>query len=109
MEGEGAGAGGWAEGLDLSGDRALSHVRERQYLTLTRVLIRQRRLNEAMNWLAKLMQLAEAQGRTGSVIEILMLQAEAWQVSGQVKQAMPALARALALAAPEGYIRLFVD
>jgi LuxR family maltose regulon positive regulatory protein len=78
-------------------------------LTLVRVLIAQRRLDEAKQWLATLLQLAEAQGRTGSVIEILILQAEGLYASGEMKQAIERLSRALALAEPEGYIRLFVD
>src|SRR5581483_1391631 len=85
------------------------HLREREYLTLVRVLITQRKLDEAMTWLGNLLQLAEAQGRMGSVIEILMLQAEVLQACGEVKQAMERLSRALLLAEPEGYIRLFVD
>jgi LuxR family maltose regulon positive regulatory protein len=66
-------------------------------------------LDEAKQWLANLLQLAEAQGRTGSVLELLMLQAEALHASGEVNQAIERLSRALALAEPEGYIRLFVD
>jgi LuxR family maltose regulon positive regulatory protein len=91
----------------LSIDQELNHVREREYLTLVRVLITQRRLDEAKQWLANLLQLA--QGRTGSVIEILMLQGFALHASGEVNQAIERLSRALSLAEPEGYIRLFVD
>ncbi len=76
---------------------------------MVRVLIMQRRLDEPKQWLENLLQLAEVQGRTGSVIEILMLQAEVLQASGEVNQAIERLSRALALAEPEGYIRLFVD
>lgn len=99
----------WLQRCGLSLDREVSHLREREYLTLIRVLITQRRLDEAKQWLANLLQLAEAQGRTGSVTEILMLQAEALHASGEVKQAIERLSRALSLAEPEGYIRLFVD
>ncbi|GAC1350360.1 MAG: hypothetical protein NVSMB27_32130 [Ktedonobacteraceae bacterium] len=109
MQGNEAAVLGWVQSCGLSVDQELNHVREREYLTLVRVLITQRRLDEAAKWLAKLLQLAEAQGRTGSVIEILMLQAEALHASGEVNQAMERLSRALSLAEPEGYIRLFVD
>ncbi|HMA38364.1 MAG TPA: LuxR C-terminal-related transcriptional regulator [Chloroflexia bacterium] len=108
-QGDAAAAGGWVQRSGLSVDQELHHVREREYLTLVRVLLSQRRLDEAAQWLANLLQLAEAQGRTGSVIEILMLQAEALHASGAGNQAFARLARALALAEPEGYIRLFVD
>src|SRR5436305_9032234 len=109
MQGDEAAVLRWLQRCGLSLEREVSHLREREYLTLVRVLITQGRLDEAKQWLAKLLHLAEAQGRTGSVIEILMLQAEALQASGEVKQAVERLSQALALAEPEGYIRLFVD
>ena len=99
----------WLQYCGLSLDQEISHLREREYLTLVRVLITQHRLDEAKQWLANLLQLAEAQGRTGSVIELLMLQAEVLHASGEVKQAIEQLSRVLTLAEPEGYIRLFVD
>ncbi len=109
MQGDEAAVSRWLQRCGLSLDREVSHLREREYLTLVRVLITQHRLDEAKQWLANLLQLAEAQGRTGSVLEILMLQAEALHASGEVNQAIEQLSRALSLAEPEGYTRLFVD
>jgi LuxR family maltose regulon positive regulatory protein len=43
------------------------------------------------------------------VIRTLILQALAWQAQGDTLQALRPLERALVLAAPEGYIRIFVD
>ena len=109
MQGDEAAVLRWLQRCGLSLGQELTHLREREYLTLVRVLIMQRKLDEAMKWLGNLLQLAEAQERMGSVIEILMLQSEVLQSYGEVKQAMERLSRALALAGPEGYIRLFVD
>ena len=109
MQGDEAAVLRWLQHCGLSLEREVSHVREREYLTLVRVLIAWRRLDEARQWLANLLQLAEAQGRTGSVIELLLLQAEALHASGEVNQAIEQLSRVLSLAEPEGYIRLFVD
>jgi LuxR family transcriptional regulator, maltose regulon positive regulatory protein len=109
MQGDEAAVLGWVQRCGLRIDQDLNHLREREYLTLVRVLIAQHRLDEAVKWLANLLQLAEAQGRTGSVIEILMLQAEALHASGEVKQAIERLSQALSRAEPESYIRLFVD
>ncbi|HET8852797.1 MAG TPA: hypothetical protein VFN02_09740, partial [Ktedonobacteraceae bacterium] len=109
MQGDEATALGWVQSSGLSVDQELNHVREREYLTLVRVLMTQHRLDEVVQWLTNLLHLAETQGRTGSMIELLMLQAEALQASGEVSQARERLSRALALAEPEGYIRLFVD
>jgi LuxR family maltose regulon positive regulatory protein len=109
MQGDEAAVFRWLQHCGLSLDRKVSHLREREYLTLVRVLITRHMLDEAQQWLANLLQLAEAQGRTGSIIELLMLQAEALHASGEVNQAIERLSRALSLAEPEGYIRLFVD
>ncbi len=109
MQGDEATVLRWLQHCGLSLEQKLTHLREREYLTLVRVLIMQRRLDEAMKWLESLLQLAEAQGRMGSVIELLMLQAEALQASGEVKQALERLTQVISLAEPEGYIRLFVD
>ena len=109
LQGDEAAVLRWLQHCGLSIDRPVSHLHEREYLTLVRVLIAQHRLDEAKQWLANLLHLAKAQGRKGSVIELLMLQAEALQASGEVKAAIERLSQALFLAEPEGYIRLFVD
>src|SRR5947209_3828823 len=82
MQGDEAAVLRWLQHCDLSLDREVSHLREREYLTLVRVLITQGRLDDAKQWLANLLQLAEVQGRTGSMIELFMLQAEALHASG---------------------------
>ena len=45
----------------------------------------------------------------GYVIEILILQAMALQAQGEEDQALTVLERALALAEPQGYARIFID
>ena len=45
----------------------------------------------------------------GSAIEILVLQALAHQAQGNVSSALVLLQRALVLAEPQGYVRVFVD
>ncbi len=64
---------------------------------------------QAIGLLERLLKAAEAQSRTGSVIEILVAQALAHQVQGNLPLALACLERALTLAEPEGYVRLFVD
>ena len=65
-------------------------------------------ISEALRLLDRLLQAAEAGGRTGSVIEVLMLQALAHHAQGDTSAAITALERALILAEPEGYVQLFV-
>ncbi|MBN1994686.1 MAG: tetratricopeptide repeat protein [Anaerolineae bacterium] len=78
-------------------------------LTQARLLIAQNKPDEALVLLTSLHQAAAASERTGWVLEISTLQALAYQASGDTPGAVTTLAEALALAEPEGYIRLFVD
>ncbi|HJT55856.1 MAG TPA: LuxR C-terminal-related transcriptional regulator, partial [Ktedonobacteraceae bacterium] len=106
----------WTEASGVSISEELRYPREREYLTLVRVRIDQGReqptgpfLREALLLLDRLLEDAEAKMRMRSVLEVHLLRALALQVQGDHIGAMTVLGRALALAEPEGYIRLFVD
>jgi LuxR family maltose regulon positive regulatory protein len=66
-------------------------------------------LQRALALLEPLLQAAEETGRKGVYIEGLALQALALWRRGERMDAMTALERALRLAEPEGYVRLFAD
>ena len=66
-------------------------------------------VQHALAPLAHLLRTATAAGRVGVVIEALALQALAHWQRGERPQALTALERALRLAEPEGYLRLFAD
>ena len=96
--------------------RIVSYLREFEHITLTRVLISQYQCDrldssfqDVKGLLERLLQAAEVGRRTGSVIEILVLQALAYQVCGDTSSGLASLERALTLAEPEGYQRIFVD
>lgn len=93
-------------GLDVSGD--LDYPREPSYLIKARVLMRQNQPGDALWLLDRLHTAAVGQGRVGSVIEIQVLRALA-QAGRDDKRAATALAEALALAHPEGHVRVFTD
>jgi LuxR family transcriptional regulator, maltose regulon positive regulatory protein len=59
--------------------------------------------------LERLLKAAEAGGRVRSVIETRILLALAYHAQGDTNAALPHLQQALALAEPEGYVRIFVD
>jgi LuxR family maltose regulon positive regulatory protein len=106
----------WAEASGLGTDDEPDYPREEQYLTLARVLIAQGRvdpmgsyLDDALDLLDRLFRAAEDGGRMGSVIEILALRALALRTRHESSEALTALERALILAEPEGYVRVFVD
>jgi LuxR family maltose regulon positive regulatory protein len=106
----------WARERGVSVDDNLSYLGEFEHITLARVLIAQHQndpvagsIHEAIDLLERLLQAAEAGRRMGSVIEILMVQALALQAQGYISQALALVERALTLAEPEGYVRIFVD
>jgi LuxR family maltose regulon positive regulatory protein len=106
----------WKRARGLSADDEISYLSEFEHLILARVLMaeyqsRQGRhaFLQASGLLERLLKGAEAQVRTGSVIEILGTQALAQQMQGNPPLALASLERALVLAQPEGYVRLFVD
>jgi len=99
----------WAESAGLTVNDEISFPRESEYLTLARVLIAQNRIEPALRLLDRRLIVAEADERWGSAIGICVLLALAHQASGDRSAAMIHLERALRLAAPEGYIRIFVD
>jgi LuxR family maltose regulon positive regulatory protein len=106
----------WARERGLSAQDDSSYLREFEHLTLARVLLARyrsdradRSLREVMGLLERLLTAAQDGGRMDSVIDILVLQALAHQTHGDLPAALRLLQRALALAEPEGYVRLFVD
>jgi LuxR family transcriptional regulator, maltose regulon positive regulatory protein len=107
--GEVADAARWVQDRGLGVDDQPSYPREGEYLVLARVLLAEDRPDQALGLLERLHTLAAAQQRTGSLIEIQALQALALAASGDERGALAALAQMLILAAPEGYIRVFVD
>ena len=115
-QGDGAAASRWAQGSELGVDDEVPFERGDAYRTLARVLIargeeesRSRFVDESLRLLARLLAVAEVAGATGYVIDTLILQALALQGRGEREQALAVLERALFLAEPEGYVRIFID
>ncbi|GAB4444588.1 MAG: LuxR C-terminal-related transcriptional regulator [Chloroflexi bacterium OHK40] len=114
----------WVAACGVSATDALSYRREFEHLTLARVLLAKltcsviarsgrehvaSEQHDLLDLLTRLLAAAEAGGRIGSQIEILLLQSLAHEALGDSGQARIPLQRALALAEPEGYVRLFAD
>jgi LuxR family transcriptional regulator, maltose regulon positive regulatory protein len=115
LQGDLAAAAGWAidtaPQLDTpsSYDYEMEDDREREYLALARVWIAQRRCGDAIALLERSKAAAITAQRVNSVIELLVLQAVAWQMQGTTPTALTVLCEALRLAAPGGYLRTFVE
>jgi LuxR family maltose regulon positive regulatory protein len=99
----------WANEYALSDDDGLSFIREYDYLTLARLLIAQAELPRAIRLLERINTHARAGGRLGSVVETFVLQALAHHKGSNTVGALDAIASALELAEPEGFLGVFVD
>jgi LuxR family maltose regulon positive regulatory protein len=106
----------WARERQLSSEDDAFYLREYEHLTLARLLIAQHRvephasdIEKALTLLDRLLAAAESGRRGASVIEALVLKALAHDAGQDATAALAALHRAVTLAQPEGYVRLFAD
>ncbi len=125
MQGDGSGQAldgprGWAERYGLSGnvdplvleksdDLTFRRLRKYEYPVAARLRLAEGRPAQAIALLESALPIAEQVNRVGLVIEYEILIALAAQALGQSEKVLSALGRALALAEPEGYVRIFVD
>jgi len=110
--GEPEAASEWIAERDMDPFRALEEIDYLlliDYILLAHILIAQNQISEAIRILQRLAEPAEQAGRTTSLIEILILQALAYQSGGNTTQAMVPIERALTLAEPLGFMRIFID
>jgi LuxR family maltose regulon positive regulatory protein len=115
-EGALAEASAWAREHGRSATDDLDYVHEFEHATVARLLVAQGRRDRADEPLATAVELferlldgAEAGGRTGGVIDLLIGHALASHARGDPHGALASLGRAMALAEPEGYVRVFLD
>jgi LuxR family maltose regulon positive regulatory protein len=106
----------WVRERGLTADDELDYLTEFEHVTLARVLLAQFRagrsdgsIHEAVRLLHRLLVAAEAGGRTGVALQILVLLALAEDARGERSAAVAHLERAVERAEPEGYVRLFLD
>ena len=93
----------------LGADDEPVYAREPGHLVLARVLLAQGRPGRELALLDRLHAAVAAQDRAGSVIELQALRALALAASGEQPAAVAALAGAITLACPQGYVRVFAD
>jgi LuxR family maltose regulon positive regulatory protein len=123
VQGDLEGATRWAEGRGLlpltaqgaeflpgeDHDLLRERMQKYEHIVLARLLIALDRAAEALDLLASVLVQARELDRVDLIIELQILSALAWQVLGDDAQAMDALAEALSLAEPGGWVRIFVD
>ena len=99
----------WTTEGGLSADDEPDYPREGRHLVLAHVLLAQGEAERALALLGRLRAAAAAQDRAGSLIEIGALRALALAARGEERAAVDALAGALVIACPQGYVRVFAD
>lgn len=106
----------WARERGLSAADELSYLHEFEHATLARLLLAQGTRDRADDKVASAIELterllvaAEGGGRSGSAIDVFVVQALAHHVRGDSDRALVSLHRAVALAEPEGHVRMFLD
>jgi LuxR family transcriptional regulator, maltose regulon positive regulatory protein len=87
----------------------MNYPRHFERITMARVLLAEDRTDEALDSLGNLLEDAVSEGRMAHEIELRILLALASERLGATDEAFDQLTRALSLAAPEGFVRLFVD
>jgi LuxR family maltose regulon positive regulatory protein len=108
-QGDVVAAARWASARSLTVEDELSYLREFEHITLARIVLAgDEAIGGAIALLDRLLVAAEEGGRTGSIIEILVLLAVTRQRRGDEQAATAAIADALAQAEPQGHVRAFV-
>jgi LuxR family maltose regulon positive regulatory protein len=107
--GELAGAAALERERAASADGVSAAARAVDRMTSARLLRARGRHREALSLLQESREAAEAEGRARDLVEILTLTALALWASNEKARAVDAIAEALELAAPEGYVRTYVD
>jgi LuxR family transcriptional regulator, maltose regulon positive regulatory protein len=102
-------AANWVAPRGLGPGDPPSYPHEREHLLLARILLAQGEAAKARQLLERLREAAAAKGRTGSLIELGTVTARARRACGDEAAALAALAEAVTLAWPQGYIRVFVE
>ena len=99
----------WQRSKDLAIDDELNYHSEPNYLTLTRILIAQKKWESALYLLQRLQQSTGASQRIARLVEVLILQTTVYQAQNQVKFGLEQLDRIFSLVHPQAYLRLFLD
>ena len=102
-----AAASEWADEARVDLDEIVKV--ELMHLTYGRLLLAQRRLDDAQEFLERLAAQAENSGQLRAALEALALLALTQHEMGDAGKPLATLEHALRLAEPEGYIRTFLD
>jgi LuxR family maltose regulon positive regulatory protein len=99
----------WASERGLSPDDDPEYLTIEQHLVYARLLLVQGRLSEMRRWLSRLERFVQKRGLYFWLIGIHLLQAVVAERSGEPALSVDRMSRALERAAPQEYLRVFLD
>jgi LuxR family maltose regulon positive regulatory protein len=99
----------WVKDCGLKLDDECTWEKDAQLIMFARILIAQSRFDEALDLLDRLIVVNEKAGRVLYQIETLLLKVLALKKLNRATESMDAVKKALSLAEPGGYTRVFVD
>jgi LuxR family maltose regulon positive regulatory protein len=93
--------------LDMHEEKLVLHEDENK--VVARIYLSQYQFDEASKLLNHMIKEAETGGRINSMVEMLVIQALVLKNQGNTNEAIVTLEKALSMAEPFGFIRIFVD
>jgi LuxR family maltose regulon positive regulatory protein len=99
----------WARDRGVAPTDPPAYLAEYDQLTLARLLVAEGDARAALGLLGRVLDMAQAAGRDGSVVEAALVRALAHHANGDADSAAADLAAALTGGVPAGYCRLFLD
>jgi LuxR family transcriptional regulator, maltose regulon positive regulatory protein len=103
-------ADSWAERYEkFLLENSLEYIADYEKLTLARVRLSGNHFQKTIELCAEIIKESLSGGRARTSMEALILHAQAAWNSGLRQESEKCLSQALTMAAPEGYIRLFID
>jgi LuxR family maltose regulon positive regulatory protein len=96
---------GWFEGEASLRD----HIRKYEWIILSRIHIAQGQAQQALEILTPLLEMVRSLQRVDLIIEVLILQAKAQELDGNLEDAVSILKEVLSLAEDGNYVRIFVN
>ncbi len=99
----------WAQSNDITTENGIEIYRDLEYIMLVRVLLAQKRYDEAHSLAERITTKAQEYGKKWLELEGLILLASILSAQGNDDQAFAHLETALSISEPQGCIRVFVD
>ncbi|MCG8687363.1 MAG: LuxR C-terminal-related transcriptional regulator [Desulfobacterales bacterium] len=99
----------WADKIMIEPDITLNRFYEAKYIELARILLHFNRYDEAEKIITPLLENQEKDKRGLHQMETLMLQARLFQITNRTDDAVNSLYKAISIAGPGGYYRVFTD